>query len=274
MRTTTFERGTSAFSILLVVVAFFLPLVLIAWFQAEGTSGPQPGAGEATVGIAVIMRATARRLLRAGSSNLLRTTLGAYSRAAARTMVRRVVKFAAHIMFGAISRDAIASSTEKASADQEEDEFTTSPSRNAIAVAIGSAGLFLSFLGILYFADSADSAAVATDRGMSLVIASLLAAVPMLLYALLNLAAAKMQKAKIRFQTAVDGLLLQAEAVRGRDKYDIKTATGFIEGINHFKRISGMYLYTILQAKGFCIASNELGRRRMQLYNCGIFSTV
>jgi len=207
MKTTTFERGSFWFAVLLVVAFFFLPLFLIHRYQTGVIEGVPEGAGEATVGIAVILRATARRLLRAGSSNILRTTLGAYMRAAARAATRRVARFAGRIIFGSVTSKVI-----REAVVEEDSDGTEPPIKkvdNLIAVLVGFGGLILSFWGILLITRSVGGEAVTTSKGLSFLLASLLAGVPMLVYALLNLLGAKLCDVRIRFRTAVDGLILQ-----------------------------------------------------------------
>ena len=201
MTTTTFERSSFLFGVLAVLLAFFLPLYLIHYHQETSFGDAAVGTGEATVGIGVILRATARRLLRSGSSNILRTTLGAYSRAAGRAMTRRLVKLAARVAVGSVTKQAV-----EGSLDEPE---PATPMSNFIAIAVGFVGLIASFWGILLIADDSIVAAITTDRGLSVPVAAMLAGVPMLIYALLNAIAGRMHGVGISFNSAIDGLILQ-----------------------------------------------------------------
>ena len=185
MKKTTFERGGFWFAVLLVAAFFFVPLLLIHRYRVEVYEELPRGAGEATVGIAVILRATARRLLRAGSSNILRTTLGAYMRAATRAMTRRFARVAGRVIFGSVTTSVVREAV--SDGDDEHPEQPAKKVDNLIAVLAGFGGLLLSFWGILLITQSVGDDDVATWQGLSFPLASLLAGVPMLVYALLNL---------------------------------------------------------------------------------------
>ncbi|TVS20485.1 MAG: hypothetical protein EA424_03710, partial [Planctomycetaceae bacterium] len=84
MNAATFDRLGFALALACLVLLVFLPLWLIYLYQLDSVQVVDRPSSEIAVGIAVVLRATIRRWLRAGSRNLLRTTLGTYSRASAR----------------------------------------------------------------------------------------------------------------------------------------------------------------------------------------------
>lgn len=204
MKSATFERLGLIFALSCLLLFVFVPLVLIHLFQTEDMGTAARQSGEVTVGIAVILRATARRWLRTGSRNLLRTTFGAYSRASARALTRRVVKSVGRILAGLLMKDA----WEKADPDEDSAEDTTT-SHSRRALFLGVVGLCLSFWGVLMLQTSADAAKVTNGGEISFLTASVLAGAPMLVYAMILVAAGRFWGITIRLQTAVDGLLLQ-----------------------------------------------------------------
>lgn len=204
MKSATFERLGLVFALSCLLLFVFVPLVLIHFCQSENVGTATRQSGEVTVGIAVILRATARRWLRAGSRNLMRTTFGAYSRASARALTRRIVKSVGRILAGLLMKD----TWEKA--DLEEDAEEAAPtSRSLLALFLGFVGLCLSFWGVLMLQTSADAAKVTGGGEISFLMASVLAGGPMLVYALILVAAGRCWGITIRLQTAIDGLLLQ-----------------------------------------------------------------
>ncbi len=93
MQTLARHRINGVLVALVLLVTMVAPLVAIQVYGATTEGLDKAGTGEVTVGIAVILRATARRLLRGASSNVMRTTAGALGRTSARAFVRRMVKF-------------------------------------------------------------------------------------------------------------------------------------------------------------------------------------
>ena len=188
----------------MVFVAFAVFVVPIVWIHVQSGSAAELGgvqAAEVTIGIGVILRATARRLLRSASSNILRTTVGAFSRASARAVTRRQVKLASRILFGSLTKHA-----DSDDGDRSDDEAGQS---TALALALGCAALWASFFVILRLLPSADSQAVVGGGALSFGAAASLATLPLLAYAGLTLLAARIWNVKLGFQTAIDGVLLQ-----------------------------------------------------------------
>lgn len=192
-------------SLLVVLGIFFLPLFLIRYYQDSFGGSGGPSAGEATVGVAVILRATARRLMRSGSSSILRTTLSAYTRASGRAVTRRAVKTGMRILFGSVSRQVI-----EESVGDEDVELEPDRSLGWIALLVGALALGLSFWGILEVIDPAVAADLTTSRGLDFVSAAALATVPLIVYALMNLVGGRLFGVHVRMTSAIDGLLLQA----------------------------------------------------------------
>ncbi|MEM7518884.1 MAG: hypothetical protein AAF368_18430, partial [Planctomycetota bacterium] len=130
-----------ALAMLAVLVLMFAPLVAIDLYGTSLQGGASGRGTEATVGIAVILRATARRFLRGASSNVMRTTAGALGRTSARALTRRSVKFAGRLFFGSMVSQA---------ADEVGDEEPATATSQAFALGFGFLALCASFRGILY----------------------------------------------------------------------------------------------------------------------------
>lgn len=191
-----------------IALLLFAPIFVIHLYSVDQVPIGHHEASEITVGIAVILRATARRLLRTGARNILRTTFGTFSRATARAMTRRFVRIAAHSMTGAYVRQVAGVDNPDDLADEGvEPKWWSSP----LGLGLGFVALTLSFWGVLWVSTVAVREDVLTaGGGISLPIASLLAGVPILVYAGMLLAAARYWQVKLRFSTAIDGLFLQA----------------------------------------------------------------
>ncbi len=204
MKTATFDRLSFVLALSCLVLFVFLPLGVIYLFQAGGVDVAARQSGEVAVGIAVVLRATARRWLRAGSSNLLRTTLGTYSRTSARTLTRRVVKSAGRVVLGLLVKGR--GEGEHLDADAPAVGIWLS----WIGLLVGFAALCLSFWGVLAL-QSHDEVAKLTQSGeVSIGMATLLSGGPLLVYAAAIFLAGRVWGVEVHFRTALDGLLLQA----------------------------------------------------------------
>lgn len=204
MNGTATRRTAFVVALVCAAVAFFAPLIVISAVETDVGESVGRHAREATVGIGVILRATARRLFRTGSGSILRTSFGAYARAAARAMTRRMVKVASRVAIGSVTKDVV--ERERA---QRPGVQPDAPGSTLVAVVLGFAGLFASFWGILRIAPAADVAALTTERGISHPLAAALGAAPILVYAALNVSAGRLFGVRVRLRTALDGLLLQ-----------------------------------------------------------------
>jgi len=163
-----------------------------------------------TVGVAVILRATLRRLFRSGSRSVLQTAVGTVTRASARTMTRRVVRVGVKSLTMFTRRS-------PATAESLEEDANAAPQSAGKAVALGFAALALSLAGVLLVidvehrpTDSAGLPSAVVLRTMSLPVAALLGAVPFPAYIILLLAAAPRCGATVSFRTGWESLLLQA----------------------------------------------------------------
>lgn len=198
MRSAWFDAAFLAVSIVATVVFLFVPLGLLASVREEAEDPRRPGAMETGVGVAVILRVAARRLLRAGARNVLQTTTGTFTRTASRALTRRMVRI------GVRSLAVLIPGVVAAEAESQEEE----PRRSAMfVVALGFVTLAFSFAGILWVVGP-DRARPITSE-VPLPLAALLSALPLLAYALLVAIAARWHGVETRWQTGLDGLLLQ-----------------------------------------------------------------
>lgn len=205
MNASIFERWIFVVAVVVTIAFFFVPLVLIHAFDATVPEGLE-GQGEATVGVAVILRATARRLLRSGSSNIMRTTMGAYSRAVGRAVTRRVVKVAVRTVAGGLTKQTV---DDAADEDEDESEGPDTLGRSLLALVVGTVGLAVSFWGILLVVDAGVADGITTANGLGFVAACMLAAAPLAAYAVLNLLGGRWFGVNVSMRTEVDGLILQ-----------------------------------------------------------------
>ena len=198
-----YEKYALVLSVLAVGVCMVLPLFLISAWDAA-TPGTLQHAGEVTVGIGVILRATLRRIFRAAARGILRTTLSTVSRASTRTASRRMLRVIMKVLFGLVtSRDA----TEADSASPE--HKPDSPRLVSLyAIGISFVVLCLSFWGVLAVAPGSE--AVTSQRGLSVGVACLLAGVPILVYAAATYWLAALFGVQVRFAAEIDAILLQA----------------------------------------------------------------
>jgi len=207
MKTQAFERLTLSLSILAVALCLFVPVILVSTLDRQSPDTPvSPSrAAEVTVGIAVILRATARRLIRSGAKGVMRTTLATVSRTVARTIVRRLVRFFTHSLLGLISKRTVASMNERVDVHQPASVFGDS----FLSLAIGFAALCLSFWGVLAVVPQ-DARDTITQGGFSVPGLCLQAGLPLVLFGLLMILTARWLGVSIRVVTEVDGLLIQA----------------------------------------------------------------
>ena len=204
MHATSITRFGGVFVALVLLVTMFLPMVAIHLFGVMVSEERGVPAGEVTVGIAVFLRATARRLLRGASTNFMRTTVGAFGRTSARAATRRFVKFSGRLLFSSV----VQQSTEEAGTDEATKE-RSELLLQVVALALGFVGLCVSFWGILQVVDADTVAGILGTSGLSELSAVVLAGVPLLVYALLHYVFGKVFDVRTRYRTELDGLLLQ-----------------------------------------------------------------
>lgn len=202
MKSRSFDRLLLIFAIVGLLGLMFLPLLLLSDYSGleDLTGGDSKGEEEVAVGLAVIIRTTARRLLRTGAQNVLRTTFAAFTRTSARTFTRRIVRAMLRpltlVIAGMIKRNR---------------QGAAGPATQyhpLVAYALGSVSLFLSFYIILRLL-SPENANTVTG-GLDPILASVLAAVPLTFYFILTRAAGAMYGVQVYYKTELDGLLLQA----------------------------------------------------------------
>lgn len=196
---------------LALLVTMFAPMVAIYWYGASGSVSEKVAAGEVTVGIAVIMRATARRLLRGASSNLMRTTAGALGRTSARALTRRLVKFMGRLFFGSVVQQSSADAAAvQAGADPDDPADHHSALSQAVALALGFVALCVSFRGVLYIAGSSVVEDLLGASGLGMLEVTVLSGVPLLAYAVFHQVFGRLFDVRATYRTEIDGLLLQA----------------------------------------------------------------
>ncbi|MCP4040437.1 MAG: hypothetical protein GY731_00580 [Gammaproteobacteria bacterium] len=207
MHSQRLEQIAAAIAVFSVLALLFLPLFLIHGYETEEVVRGVGHLGEVTVGLAVILRATARRVLTTAASSILRTSFATFSRAAARTVMRRFIRFFLRTLFGVIARDIAAAPAQLSkTGDEQANREQRSP---FIPLALGAVSLCLSFAGILLVVTPAQRYDITHGSLTTLVLVSLLAGLPLLVYSLLTWWAARLHGVSIRFNTAFDGLLLQ-----------------------------------------------------------------
>ena len=202
MLATTRSRFGGAFAMTVVVLAMFAPMVVIHLYGAEQVARELAAGGEITVGIAAILRASARRLLRGASSNLMKTTAGALGRTAARAMTRRFIKFTGRLFFSSIVLEA--------SGDEDAEQRSASLRAQLFSLGLGFVALCLSFRGVLWVVDEGVAAEVLGTAGIGMLEVALLAGVPLFAYAAFQQVFGRLFAVRALYRTELDGLLLQA----------------------------------------------------------------
>lgn len=253
-----------------VLLLVFLPVVLIAAYEPGGSSlHGSRGEEEAAVGIAVILRATARRLLRTASSSVIRTTVGTISRTAARTFTRQVLRFSMRILGAGVVKNVV---------DQESGRTGIDTGRRSwVSLLVGLVVLALSFWGVVARSDGSLEASLTVDRGLDLLTVSLLAALPLLVYAGINLVVGRLLGVVVAFETAVDGVLLQAYFT-GSGSFLPMTTDVVYEGTDtqraklSIASIGGLFLCHILLATAFSGSPVAVMASNFFLVYCFVFA--
>lgn len=191
---------------LLAVICMLILLILPLWVVssiADEPEGLAPGGqvAQTVVGIGVILRATARRLMTFGAQGAMRTAASAVLRAIARTLTRRTSRILMRSTAGAATRGAL-----------------TLPShllpvidlrRSRISLLIGVIGLAASFGGAAQVSGEETIRSLVAGFSAPMPQMILLAAVPMVAYAGFIHLAGLYYGATTRFATELDGILLQ-----------------------------------------------------------------
>jgi hypothetical protein len=192
------STAANVLAVAVVVIVLFLPLVVI--WRLYVAPGQGSRSLEAAVGIAVVVRATARRL----SQGLLRSTLGAFTRTAFRTITRRITRIAVR----QLAVLTMASTLRRVGAELRDESPDEEAAKQHPALAIGGGflALFASFYVILLLGPEVAAGAVGDTP---LWLAGLLMAAPILLHAAATTIAARFFEVPVEFRTQFDGLLLQ-----------------------------------------------------------------
>ena len=186
-----------------IIVTMFLPMIAIHFYDVDARPEKQ-ATGEITVGIAVILRAATRRLFRGVTTNVMRTTVGAFGRTSARAVTRRFVKFVGGVLFSSIVQESMDESSEV-----KEKPRKVSYLVQLFSLLIGFVTLCLSFWGILHVITPEQSSAILGSKGLSEFEVILLAGIPLLAYAGLHKVLGWFLGVRTIYRTELDGLLLQ-----------------------------------------------------------------
>lgn len=204
MPASSHSRWIGALAGVALVATMFAPLFAIHAYGASSIAGGRPAVGEVTVGLAVILRATARRLLRGASTNLMRTTAGALGRTSARAVTRRFVKFTGRVFLGSAVQESVDGEGGGPGARSHD-----GVGAQALALGIGFVALCLSFLGVLRVVSPEIVADLRAASELDVLEMVPLAGVPLLAYAAIHRLWARRLGVRVRYRTEIDGLLLQ-----------------------------------------------------------------
>lgn len=197
-----FEKLILWLGVASALLFLFLPLLLLDLYKIPAVSHVPNSSEESTVGIAIVARATTRRVFSTTMSNVLGPTLTSFSRAAARTFVSRLIRFIGCILFGVLA--AATGSGRTLEAPSEDGDL-----HPFFVIALGSVVLALSLYGVLYVAGPEATAAVTSGGVLSYPVVALLAGLPLAVYGLIHWLMGKFLGLTWRINTALDGMLLQ-----------------------------------------------------------------
>jgi len=181
-------------------------LISPLWVVSEIADEPDadlPGgrAAQTVVGIGVILRATARRLVQFGARGALRTAASAMLRAIARTLTRRFSRILLRSSAGAATRGALTLPSHRLP--------VLDLRRSRLSLLIGVIGLALSFGGAARVSGEETVHSLVNGFSSPMWQMIVLAAVPMVAYAGFIHLAGLYYGATTRFATELDGILLQ-----------------------------------------------------------------
>jgi hypothetical protein len=117
--------------------------------------------------------------------------------------MRRLIRFTVRTLFGVLAIDVLLYGVVGTS-------VLKKPRHPVVAVGLGTVALSLSFLGILHIIEPRLANAVTTGAPLSYLTCSLLAGLPLTVYGLIHAIVAPRLDVKLQFNTAIDGLILQA----------------------------------------------------------------
>lgn len=202
MNAKLFDHLSLVAAFLCVAVLVLAGPLLVGTFGAGDGPAVEVTPEEATVGVAVVLRAIARRLVRTGMRDLLQTTVGVVTRTTMRAITRRLARVAVKSQARVFKRMIAA----RMGAKKEEKAASTEQALSA--VFLGFSGLSLSLWGVLRLLEPGQLTVIVGD--ISLPVAALLGALPLLAHAVLAQHAAWRYGAKASFRTGLDGALIQA----------------------------------------------------------------
>lgn len=195
-----FDRAYLALSLAVVVLFLFIPLFALASFHAESERTPRRGETETGVGVAVILRVAARRVLQTGLRVALPATASTFSRTSSRALIRRVMRIGIRSLAFLIPGFLTAEKAKHAG----DGGPRSSP---FLAVSLGCVALALSFAGVLAVVDPEKSDSITAKVPLTLAATS--SVLPLLAYALLIGMASRWHGVATRWHTGLDGLVLQ-----------------------------------------------------------------
>lgn len=207
-----FDRLTLVAAVLAVLLLLFLPLYLISNYAEEvGTRTKE--AAEATVGFAVIMRVTLRRLLRTGARGVFRTSIGTFTRTTSRALTRRVIRMAIRPVMAVFFKTMLRPKQRPtlAQLNQYEDKsvqammLTSQP--NWLGLLLGVIALFLSMWVILETIPT--SLRIDICGPLSPIVVAVIGSLPLPLYAAVAGLTSRALGIRMTIQTQLDGMLLQ-----------------------------------------------------------------
>jgi len=202
------------------------PLILLGSLDATAPRHNEARTAEIMVGIAVVIRAATRRLVRGSLQNLLRSTFAAFVRTTGRTATRRALRYTSGSVAVVVNRttqNSVPAVVAEERAGQSADPggfrrlldaaqaVCSAPGvRSVVSLILGCLVLALSFRGVLAVAEFGASPTLSQLVGQSPLLLSVAAALPILVYAAVTVTIGVIVGVKVRFSTAWDGVLLQA----------------------------------------------------------------
>ena len=241
MKSAHFDKFCAGIAGFAAFLFLFGPFLLVDQYQSpplyDAFGTPNIGQ-EVAVGLAVITRATARRLFTAAAHNVVRTTMGTFSRATARTFIRRLIRFTVRTLFGVLAIDTLLYGAMGITAIKR-------PRHPVVAVGLGTIVLSLSFLGILHVVEPWLANAVTTSSPLSYLTCSLLAGLPLTVYALIHAIVAPRLNVRLQFNTAIDGLILQAYFTGAGSFLPMTTDIEYIGNSRNNMRVAAISLATM-----------------------------
>jgi hypothetical protein len=197
-----------AHALRLVVIALAGSLLFVPLLAVGLLGRNSPGVGDATsveaaVGIAVILRAAARRTLTAAIGGVMHTTLATAVRAGSRALLQRLVRTTILGILGVLALAAPRALGLRLGDDRRR-------RLNALAIGLGAAAMAVSCAGVLVGAGPDLPAEVGRPGVPPLFAAAALAPLPLLVYVASHAVTSRIWPVSVSYATPLDGVLLQA----------------------------------------------------------------